>query len=64
MLALSDQEITACSVEFCAARCEGHFPEYAMWPVAVVMYGMSQALSRLLDHKMGRAVAFRLLHVT
>lgn len=64
VLALSDQEITACSVGFCAAQCEGHFPQYAMWPVAVIMYAMSQALSRLLDHKMGRAVSYRLLHVT
>ncbi|VVM74803.1 hypothetical protein [Pseudomonas fluorescens] len=64
VLALSDQEITACSVDFSAARCEGHFPQYPMWPVAVVMYGMSQAMSRLLDHKMRRAVSYRLLHVT
>ncbi|VVO42333.1 hypothetical protein [Pseudomonas fluorescens] len=64
VLELSDREITACSVDFSAARCEGHFPQYAMWPVAVVMYGMSQAMSRLLDHKMGRAVSYRLLHVT
>jgi hypothetical protein len=64
VLALSDQEITATSVEFCAARCAGHFPNYAMWPVAIVMYGMSQALSRLLDHKMGRTVSYRLLYAT
>ncbi|WP_448144432.1 hypothetical protein [Pseudomonas silesiensis] len=64
VLERSKQEITACSVGFCAARCEGHFPQYATWPVAVILYGMSQALSRLLDHKMRRAVSYRLLHVT
>lgn len=64
VLELSDQEITACSVKFCAARCEGYFPEYAMWPVAVVMNGMNQALSRLLNHKMGRAVSYRLSRAT
>lgn len=64
VLTLSEQEITAESVGFSAARCEGHFVDYPMWPVAVVMYGLSQVMSRLLDHKMGRAAPFRLLHVT
>lgn len=64
VLTLSEQEITAESVGFSAARCEGHFPDYPMWPVAVVMYGLSQVMSRLLDHKMGRVAPFRLLHVT
>ena len=64
VLTLSEQEITAESVGFSAARCEGHFPDYPMWPVAVVMYCLSQVISRLLNHKMGRVVPFRHLHVT
>ncbi|WP_130932379.1 hypothetical protein [Pseudomonas sp. Sample_24] len=63
VLTLSEQEITAESVGFSAARCEGHFPDYPTWPVAVVMYGLSQVMSRLLDHKVGRVTPFRLLHV-
>ena len=64
VLKRSAREITACSVEFCATRFEGHFSQYAMWPVAVVLYGISQALSELLNYKMKRAVFYKLLHVT
>lgn len=64
MIALTEQEITARSVGYSAAECEGHFPGYAMWPVAVVMSGLNQAVSRLLDHKLRRTVPFRLKQVT
>lgn len=63
VLSLTKRKITACSLGFSAARCEGHFPEYPMWPVAVVMYGLSQVMSLLLDHSLGRAVLYQLLHV-
>ncbi|SDU92396.1 hypothetical protein [Pseudomonas mucidolens] len=62
VLALSAREITASSIGFSPVLCEGHFPEYPMWPVAVVMYGMSQVTARLLDHRMGRNVFYRVLY--
>ncbi|MHC8348493.1 hypothetical protein ACYZT7_03705 [Pseudomonas sp. RT4P38] len=64
VVAISDKEIIARSVGVSAARCAGHFPGYAEWPVAVVMGGFAQTMSRLLDLKMGRAVSYRLEHVT
>lgn len=47
------------STDFSAAQCPGHFSHYPMWPVAVVAYGLTQALSQLLDKRLKRGFSFR-----
>ncbi|MDF9757497.1 3-hydroxymyristoyl/3-hydroxydecanoyl-(acyl carrier protein) dehydratase [Pseudomonas sp. TE6288] len=42
-------------------HCAGHFPHYPMWPVAVVIYGLTQVLSFLLEKRLKRPFRFKAL---
>lgn len=57
-LASSSEERIACSGEFSLQRCAGHFPGYPMWPVALVIYGLSQLNTRLLEQRLQRPVRY------
>lgn len=45
-------------VEQAEAHCAGHFPHYPMWPVAVVVYGLTRMLSFLLEKRLKRPFLF------
>lgn len=62
VLSLKRHEITACSVDFSAERCVGHFPDYPMWPVSGVISGMCEVMAQLLAHEFQRTVEYTVMH--
>lgn len=65
-LGLSPQSIKrhaviARSDETAESHCAGHFPHYPMWPVAVVMYGLTQVFSLLLQTRLKQSFRFKVL---
>lgn len=53
--------LKAQSAKGMSAHCAGHFPHYPMWPVAVVMYGLTQVLSTLLGQRFKSSFRFSVL---
>lgn len=62
VLATGRGERAARSERFSAAQCAGHFPGYPMWPVALVIYGLSQVMADLLAEEMKRPCRFTMVH--
>ncbi|MNO25814.1 hypothetical protein D3C76_156580 [compost metagenome] len=44
-----------------SAPSAGHFPHYPMWPVALVMYGLTQVFAALLEKRLKRPFLFKVL---
>ncbi|WP_460422306.1 hypothetical protein [Pseudomonas sp. ZL2] len=62
VLSLKRHAITACSVDYSAERCAGHFPDHPMWPVSAVLSGLCEVMSQLLAHEFQRCVEYTVMH--
>lgn len=45
-----DLEVSAHSASDSPGQCSGHFDNYPMWPVAIIVYGVGQVITHLLQY--------------
>jgi len=58
---IGDTRVEAFSEGFSLFHCSGHFPNYPMWPVAVIMSAFGQTTRKLLLQRNGRDIYYEVI---